>query len=229
MKTIPCSVLLMFAVLTIAKSQIKVYSNYDFVPGPLVLFDDNFKDDQNGEFPAKWDLESGQGVVNKIDGESAFIITDGNPSMFTPRLKTASYLTDPFTIEFDYYVETDKRRGVKIFFQCTDHKKAEIYFGEFGNVFSSGFAHDFSSPFPNRDNKFDGQWHHAEVIFKNGQIKTYIDKVRITNMPGNAGITPISIKVGGGAGVNNPIIFKNFRIASGGTMNMTGGRKKSDH
>src|ERR1700690_4275886 len=31
---------------------LKTYSNYDFVPGEQVVFEDNFTDDQDGEFPA---------------------------------------------------------------------------------------------------------------------------------------------------------------------------------
>src|ERR1700688_755992 len=39
---------------------IKAYSNYDFVPGDTILFEDNFSDDQDGEFPAHWELKAGQ-------------------------------------------------------------------------------------------------------------------------------------------------------------------------
>ena len=82
---------------------ITAYQNYDFVPGDNILFEDNFVDDQDGEFPAHWTLEAGQGVVNKVKGEKAFFMTDGNYGRFNPRMKKADYLSDPFTIEFDMY------------------------------------------------------------------------------------------------------------------------------
>ncbi len=53
-------------------ASLKTYNNYDFVPGDKILFEDNFSDDQDGEFPAKWNLESGQGVLNKLNDELCF-------------------------------------------------------------------------------------------------------------------------------------------------------------
>jgi OOP family OmpA-OmpF porin len=41
---------------------LKTYSNYDFVPGEQVVFEDNFTDDQDGEFPAHWRLNKGQAI-----------------------------------------------------------------------------------------------------------------------------------------------------------------------
>jgi OOP family OmpA-OmpF porin len=58
---------------------LKTYSNYDFVPGEKIIFEDNFADDQDGEFPAHWILNKGQGVVNKVNGaDQAFFLTEGN-------------------------------------------------------------------------------------------------------------------------------------------------------
>ncbi len=79
------------------------YQNYDFVPGNKILFEDNFEDDQDGEFPAHWELIAGQAVVNKIAGVNSFLLTDGNYVRVNPRMKTTTYLTDSFTIEYDYY------------------------------------------------------------------------------------------------------------------------------
>ncbi len=37
------------------------YQNYDFVPGNNILFEDEFTDDQSGEFPTHWNLTEGAG------------------------------------------------------------------------------------------------------------------------------------------------------------------------
>src|SRR5947207_2262113 len=84
----------------------KAYSNYDFVPGDKVLFEDNFRDDQDGEFPSHWDLKGGQGVINKFDGDPSFLLTDGNYAAVLPLMKNKSYLTSEFTLEFDTYQKT---------------------------------------------------------------------------------------------------------------------------
>ncbi len=86
-----------------AQADIKVYNNYDFVPGDTVLFEDHFAEDQDGEFPSHWNLGAGQAVLNKKDNELAFMLTDGNYAHVSPLIKNKSYLTDNFTIEYDIY------------------------------------------------------------------------------------------------------------------------------
>jgi len=43
-----------------AAPTLKVYSNYDFVPGDKILFEDHFTDDQDGEFATHWELKWGR-------------------------------------------------------------------------------------------------------------------------------------------------------------------------
>ena len=93
----------------------KVYQNYDFVPGEKIVFDDDFRSDDDGEFPAHWKLVRGQAVVNKLNGAPVFALTEGNYVSVTPRMTTASYLADPFTIEFDYYPKTGSYARVIVF------------------------------------------------------------------------------------------------------------------
>ena len=39
-----------------AKGPALAWSKYDFVPGDQVIFEDNLQNEQNGEFPSRWDL-----------------------------------------------------------------------------------------------------------------------------------------------------------------------------
>src|ERR1019366_8279411 len=96
----------------------KTYQNYDFIPGEKILFEDHFTDDQDGEFPAHWGLESGQGVINKVLGAPAIVLTQGNYSKVFPRMKAKTYLTDPFTIECDYYIASTGGGDLFIFFDA---------------------------------------------------------------------------------------------------------------
>src|SRR5438874_47414 len=79
----------------------KAYQNYDFVPGDQIVFEDDFRSDPDGEFPAHWKLLSGQGVVNKMQGDPAFALTDGNYVKVAPRIAAAKYLGESFTVELD--------------------------------------------------------------------------------------------------------------------------------
>jgi hypothetical protein len=71
---------------------LKVYQNYDFQPGEKILFEDDFKGDKDGEFPAHWKLEAGQAVLNNMGDDLALFLIDGNYARVSPRMKTASYL-----------------------------------------------------------------------------------------------------------------------------------------
>lgn len=208
---------------------LKVYANYDFVPGDNVLFEDHFTDDQDGEFPAHWELEKGQAVLNNINSEPALLITEGNYAIVSPRMKNKSYLTDPFTVECDYR-PIGGAYGVNIFFEVKkdngEENEVHINFDEHGSVSTGYFTHDFSAGFPDKqmkDEDFWNKWHHIAIVYKNKQIKCYLDQYRVLTIPG-VDFTPLSVKVGGIGDQEKPITFKNFKIAAGGNMNMT--RKK---
>jgi len=205
---------------------IKSYQNYDFVPGDKIIFEDDFTEDQNGEFPSHWDLEAGQAVVNEVAGRSAFSLTEGNYCRVYPLMKTKSYLTDPFTIEFDYY-PTGASNNPVIFLGYVNKDgnatEANIEFNTRGGV-ETGYLprKDFSADYPNEnDNTFFNKWHHAALIYKNNQLKCYVDQYRILVIP-NVGMVPTKFGVGGIGDMNNPIVFTNVRVASGGSMNMLG-------
>jgi len=222
MKRISTCILVVLTVLSLHaqnSTTLKTYNNYDFVPGDKILFEDNFADDQDGEFPAKWNLESGQGVLNKLNDELCFSLTEGNFVKVSPRLKTKSYLTDPFTVELDYFVQAEARNGIRLFFECADETERLIEFNESGDVASGYFPEDLNATYPGDKDNFAGQWHHVSVVFKKGQIKCYLDQYRVLVMP-NTEIVPVSIQIGEIGDTGNPVIFKNARLAAGGGMNL---------
>jgi len=210
---------------TTAPVSLKSYANYDFVPGDTVLFEDHFLDDQDGEFPSHWDLEKGQAILNKVNGMPAFFLTEGNYVEVYPRMKTKSYLTDPFTIEFDYY-PTPGAYGTLVFLKYLnpdgDEKFANVTYDTRGGVSTGYFPKDFEASYPGEnDETFQNKWHHCAMIFKNNQLKFYVDQNRILVMP-NVGILPVGFGFGGIGSQDNPIIFTNVRAAKGGKMNMIG-------
>jgi OOP family OmpA-OmpF porin len=211
------------------QSNLKVYQNYDFVPGDKILFEDNFTGDQDGEFPAHWELKSGQAVLNKTPtGDEALFLTDGNYAVVAPRMKTEKFLTDPFTIEYDFFAQTEGSFGVIVIFKGFDKNEgfdreaqlhisfAEVNFAPWaGEGFSKGTAGaDWTENFRNK-------WHHIAIACKNHQLKVYMDQTRILVVPDTHGNFD-SATFGGIGDEKNPIIFKNVRIASGGAMNMIG-------
>jgi OOP family OmpA-OmpF porin len=204
---------------------IKAYQNYDFVPGDKILFEDHFTDDQDGEFPAHWELEKGQGQLNKINGEEAFFLTEGNYVRVKPRMKTDKYLTDPFTVEFDYYNKDDAYGLItflgRINAECDCESTSEVHVAS--SEVSFGGAVDISKSLPAdlQGDNFINKWHHVAIAVKNHQLKVYVDQNRVLVVPDTKNDF-FNVSFGGIGEEEKPLIFKNVRIASGGNMNMIG-------
>ncbi len=207
-----------------AAPSIKSYQNYDFVPGDTILFADDFTGDQDGEFPSHWTLSKGQAVINKVSGEPAFFLTDGNYCQVNPRMKTTSYLTDPFTIEFDYYANAGDGPSISFNYKDKDGNDEVGYIGfnTSGQVSTFELPADFSANYPDEDDDtYRNKWHHAAMIYKNNQVKCYIDQYRILVIP-NLNAIPTAFGFAGIGDPDKPIIFSNVRAAKGGSMNMIG-------
>lgn len=76
----------------------QIKTNFDFEPGNVVIFEDNFNRDDAGDFPAKWDT-NGSGEIVTINEEKWFRLA--NSAMFIPM--TAQKLPENYTIEFDLF------------------------------------------------------------------------------------------------------------------------------
>ena len=195
----------------------KAYQNYDFVPGDQIVFDDDFHTDADGEFPAHWKLLKGQGVINIMQGAPVFALTEGNYAEVAPRVRTASYLTDSFTVEFDFYPKTGGYEQL-IAFLVAGGNEEQLVFGK--SVSSAYFEQDFSANYPGNTDGFLDKWHHAALVYKNGQIKCYLDQYRVLVIPDAGKLKPESVKFGGIGSQEGPLLFKNVRIANGGDMTL---------
>lgn len=81
-----------------ASTSANVNANFDFEPGNVVIFEDNFNRDNAGDFPAKWDT-NGSGEIITLNGEKWFRLA--NNSTYVPMI--SQKLPDDFTIEFNLY------------------------------------------------------------------------------------------------------------------------------
>jgi outer membrane protein OmpA-like peptidoglycan-associated protein len=194
----------------------KAYQNYDFVPGDKILFEDDFRTDTDGEFPAHWKLLKGQAVINQMAGEPILALTDGNYVEVAPRMKTENYLTDPFTVEFDFFVKPDAYDSVIVYLKTEDGDKG-IHVGH--DVSSESFDNDLNASLPGDPDAFKSKWHHAAIAFKSGQIKVYVDQTRALVMP-DTNIKPQSVYFASIGDKDNPVILKNVRVAAGGGMTL---------
>ena len=207
-------------------TSLKSYQNYDFVPGDKVLFEDHFENDQDGEFPSHWQLKNGQAVMNKIDGQLAFFLTEGSYAQVEPRMKTENYLTDPFTIEYEYY-SVPQAYALQTMLYYTDkeagyQKEAHLVLDRSGVMFN-GEGVDFKKALPEEigEDNFVNKWHHVALAYKNHQLKIYVDQFRVLVIP-DTKHSYERVEFAGVAEEKLPLVIKDVRIAAGGNMNMIG-------
>ena len=202
---------------------LKLYASYDFVPGDKIIFEDNFTDDRDAEFPSHWELEKGQAILNKLNGLECFYLTDGNYCRVSPLVKNKSYLSNQFTVEYDLYNPNGEAYGLMLFLrdaEGNDIASMQITPAE------SDFTADTKSlqgslPAEIQNENFNNRWHHIAFAYNNKQIKVYVDEFRVLYVP-NGEVVPVSVGFGGIGAQDHPIIFRNIRIAEGGNMYMVG-------
>ena len=216
MRILVASGLLLVASISIGAQDYKAYQNYDFVPGDRIVFEDDFSADKDGEFPSHWKLTAGQAVVNAFQGEPAFALTDGNYAVVEPRIATKTYLSDPFTVELDFFPKGGGFEQLVMYLRNGDDEK-QVIFG--ADTSTAGLGNDLSGSFPGGGEAFRDKWHHLAFAFKNGQAKCYIDQTRVLVVP-DFGFKPASLAFAGIGDQENPIIFKNVRVATGGGMTL---------
>ncbi|HEV8149108.1 MAG TPA: OmpA family protein [Gemmatimonadales bacterium] len=213
---VPVALLQLLAITAVRGQDFKAYQNYDFVPGDRIIFEDDFRSDTDGEFPAHWKLLAGQAVVNKFQDEPVFALTDGNYARVAPRIKTDAYLSDPFTVEFDFYPKSGGFAHIVLFLTNADGER-QLSVGD--EIATSGFEHDLAGSYPGGAEAFVDKWHHVALVYQKDQLKCYLDQYRVLVMP-DAGFVPTALYFAGIGDQENPVLFKNVRIASGGGMNL---------
>lgn len=208
---------------------LKPYNNYDFISGDTVVFEDHFIDDQEGEFPAHWNLGAGQGVMNTIGGQHALLLTEGNFVHVSPLIKSPSFFGDAFTIEYDYYANESYGPHIYFYNNGKDAKAASNAIGMLSLQHNEAYAQaesagvELTAQFPAAlmQNDYLGHWHHFAAAYKKNQLKVYIDQYRILVVP-NLGIAPHAFDIEGIGDLNAPMVFANIRVARGAGMNMLG-------
>ena len=77
---------------------LKIYTNYDFVPGNRLVLYDDFSVDNIGDFPAKWNT-NGSGEVVTLDNSPDKWLKLSDRTIYVPDLPET--LPNDYTIEFD--------------------------------------------------------------------------------------------------------------------------------
>lgn len=208
---------------------------FDFVPGDVIIFDDNQEGERNGEFPGKWDLVNGTVENAVFNGENVIMFINTNINStggIVPLMANGyeDYLPDEFTVEFDAYFDEPVRSYRVLFYDGKNQSRLNrslnpgsnnrvdrvtitqnsVRFGSNTNYYP-GFGQNRSEDV----RRSESGWRRVSISYNKGALKVYLDEARVLNIP-NMGYNPIGLTFA----YHNPTgghlgYIKNIRVAEG--------------
>jgi len=209
----------------VIESDMVIWTNYDFVAGEKIIFEDLLVGEENGEFPSRWDLLSGSAEVASLNGENVIHFSNSNSIVF-PLMDKKDFLPEVFTIEFDVFFEDGGAKWsdiYKIRFYEGIGNSARID-GKNVSPIEIGWNHVTMGQFGGKtksyvDEKKNWQpkWKHIAIAFNKRSLKVYMNEERMLNIP-NLGYKPKMFSIGGHYDDRNINMssIKNIRINEGG-------------
>ncbi|GAB1359010.1 hypothetical protein MASR1M31_07890 [Porphyromonadaceae bacterium] len=190
------------------------YAKYDFVPGNEVIFEDDLKGEQKGEFPSKWDLIEGNAEIAQINGENTLAIV--GYTYITPLFKDSSFkLPDEFTLEFDLFIDENEGENAIEFTNSNDEVIANSLFWKDNTRFLFNWNNNTNERTSEETFNNSHGWHHYALSFNKRAMKVYMDEKRVANIP-NIVEKPVKVKFfARGPEDNSSFHIKNIRIAKG--------------
>ena len=163
----------------------------DFVPGTAVIFEDDLKGEQMGEFPSKWDLIDNNAEVAKMNGKMAIKFEHGSDTEITPLLEDEGkkYLPEVFTLEFDFFVtgEEEKTSGYHLLLKTEDGESwSDIVFGKDNiswNIVKPTAGEVIEGNASLEGNIEENDWNHFALSFNKRALKAYVNNKRYINIP----------------------------------------------
>jgi outer membrane protein OmpA-like peptidoglycan-associated protein len=214
----------------VGDASLKTYSSFDFVPGDVVLFEDNIENEQAEEIPSKWQVLDGQIEIRQLNGQNVIQFVDGGLVSMQPRMKTPTKsLGKRWTLEYDVLfssalAENGMNAGASISFSKGSGdlnlpKHDGIRVDGAGNC----YLQEKTGKYETEDEMPLGKWVHVSISANERGIKEYWNNQRVLNasiQDGSEANQQFVITVAGSEGISKRSLkfayFKNFRLAIGG-------------
>jgi len=157
-----------------------ISTKFDYVPGDSVMLVDDFRQDDLGEFPARWALAQGTYEVAEMDGERWLRCTSDDGRIRMKR--TRAPLPEFWTLEFDFFGQEPMSQAVNVRGLAKDDRYAwEVTYAQMRDmVFRSGEI--FASTPLEGEAPVDGR-HHIMLMARGTGLKAYVDRQRLVNVP----------------------------------------------
>ncbi|WP_299781707.1 OmpA family protein [uncultured Formosa sp.] len=196
-----------------------IWNKFDFVPGDTVIFEDGpSTNEENGEFPSRWDLYKGNAEIGNVDGENVIMFLS-HQSYIIPYLKNSNedYLPDVFTVELDVWFAKGYTTANRLWIYLCDKKNNSQKTERLVVMPHSLSFASSSKDYPGTEkigwsNEKVGSWKHISMAYTKGKYKAYFNDTRLINVP-HLEINPSGITIEAG---NDNMYIKNVRIAKGG-------------
>lgn len=172
------------------KSAEAAYAKSDFVPGDEIMFEDDLAGEQMGEFPSKWDLLEGNAEIASVNGKTVINLTDISTEIMPLMKNQKNYLTEAFTLEFDFLGGSDEKQ---IYCAYLIHLK-NIEGEDVATITLDGTASAWAytswvtASGEQRENRAaapakEEEWNHVALSFNKRALKVYLNGIRIVNIP----------------------------------------------
>lgn len=191
-----------------------VWANYDFVPGPTVLFADDFARDRVGDFPRRLEFLEGNAELVEWQGRRFVRATDG--SAFQVALP--SVLPDRFTLEFDVHTP-NPQNGVSVGFGEIPNNDWRQYTAEYisvGHWSGSGVKKGGNDISVTPDERAKTEVVRTRVMADGPYVKVYLNERRVANFPRAALGRTNKVTFHLSAHQDSPVYVSDIRIAAGG-------------
>lgn len=193
-----------------------LYTKYDFIPGDKVIFYDDMKDDEEGEFPYRWNLDKGVYEVVRL-GKEFWIMASDNGSI-RPKMPDAP-LPPKYTVELEFYNNGPEYTGSYFYIYWVNDQGENV--GEFGITSRTSTWLTIkrkSLATKTLVNALTKGVHTMRIMATKRSIKCFIDQERVANVPKIEGFNPVGFRLHHRPyrDAKNPTLFRGFRFAEGG-------------
>lgn len=168
----------------------------DFVPGTNILFQDDFLNDPEGDFPAKWNT-NGSGEVVKISGVEGKWLEVKHSSVIAPEMKGS--LPENYTIEFDLFLQQRGSLSIpRIDFGLTPVKdilREDLYYKEkffvtiarYNEADAKTVEYGLREVIGNKNDfpltKYVNKMLHISMAINGTRIRIYLDGNKLVDLP----------------------------------------------
>ena len=184
------------------KAAESAYAKSDFVRGDEVFFEDDFANEQMGEFPSKWDMNEGSVEVASLNGQKYMLGTEWRYNVEPLMKNPKNWLPDQFTLEFDLYISDDAEDGESTWhlFLMSSKSNWNEMVGDIDfwwRSYDEGvFVRYGSMRKPDNNSTVEGEeealvrnvlkkgdWNHFALSFNKRALKFYMNGMRIFQIP----------------------------------------------